>query len=637
LLAGGIFGLLQGTFYVSVGSTMGATLSFLMSRYLFQDFFKRKFASKTSLFIDGFEKEGGFYLFTLRLLPVFPFFLVNILMGITGIRVLTYALISWVGMLPGTLVYVNAGLQLASLTSLSGILSMELFLSFAALSLLPWAARFLIGILKHRKLYRDYPRPQSFDYNLIVLGAGAAGLISAYIAAAVKAKVLLIERAEMGGDCLNTGCVPSKSMLRAAHLLHDMRSAKAMGLDVQVGSVDFVALKASIQKKIQAIAPNDSVERYESLGVHCLKGSAVLKSPYSVEINGQTLTARHLILATGAEPIVPKISGLETVRFVTSETVWNLESLPKRLLVMGGGAIGCELAYAFAHLGSQVTIVEMAPQLLPREDPDVAQVAADSLTAAGVSLQLEAKVLSFGHATSAGVTSDYAETSQGRIPFDVVLLALGRKARTENMGFTELKIEKNTSGTLKADALLRTNYPNIFVAGDVTGPLQLTHVAGHQAWFAAVNALFSPFARMKIGYDAIPMVTYIHPEIARVGLTEKEAFEKGLAFETHKFPMAHLDRAITDGMTEGFVKVILAEGKGQILGAVITAPRAGEMLAEFTLAIRKKLSLNDIMGTVHPYPTYSEASKMVAGVWQKSKKRERTLKWLARYHAWRRG
>lgn len=631
LLAGGIFGFFWGTIYVSIGSTMGATLSFLMSRYLFQDFFKQKFASKTSLFIDGFQKEGGFYLFTLRLLPIFPFFLVNILMGITGIKVGSYVLYSWLGMLPGTMVYVNAGLQLSNLTSLQGILSVELLLSFVALSLLPWVGRVVIAILKNRRIYQNYPRPKAFDYNLIVLGAGAAGLISAYIAAAVKAKVALIERAAMGGDCLNTGCVPSKSLLRASHLIHDMKAAKALGIDVKMGALDFQTLKDSIRKKIETIAPNDSMERYRGLGVECFAGSARLKSPFEVEINGRTITGRNIILATGAEPLVPKIPGLETVKYLTSETIWNLNELPQRLLVLGGGAIGCELAYAFSYLGSDVTLIEKGPQLLGREDSDVAQVALDTLSAAGVKVVLNSEVTRF-----LGGESSSAETVNGRFPFDQVLLALGRKARTNGMGFDELKIEKNPNGTIKADGLLRTNFPNILVAGDVTGPLQFTHVAGHQAWFAAVNALFSPFARMKVSYDAIPMVTYLNPEIARVGMTENEARQKGLAIEVHKFPMTHSDRAITDGQTEGFVKVILVEGKGQILGAVIAAPRAGEMLAEFTLAIRKKLSLSDIMGTVHPYPTYSEAAKMVAGVWQKSKKRDRVLGYLQRYHQWRR-
>jgi len=641
LAGGAIFGLGTGTLVVSFASSLGATLAFLASRYLLAEGVRARFGARLADIDRGIAKEGGFYLFTLRLVPLFPFFMVNLLLGLTRMKAWTFYWVSQLGMLAGTLVYVNAGTQLARIDSLQGILSPALLGSFVLLGLFPLAAKRIVDAVKARRVYARWAgvKPKSFDRNLVVIGAGAAGLVTSYIAAVVKARVTLVERHKMGGDCLNYGCVPSKALIRTATLMAQVRDAQRYGIAQASATIDFAQVMARVAQVVRDIEPHDSVERYTRLGVDVVQGEARILNPWTVQIAGadgrmQTLTTRSIVIATGAEPLVPPLPGLEEAGYLTSDTLWDLRELPRRLLVLGGGPIGCELAQAFARLGAQVTQVEMAPRLMLREDEEVSALAQAALERDGVS------VLTGHQALRCEREGDerFLVVAQGgrerRIAFDRLLVAVGRKARLSGFGLEELGIP--TGRTVETNEYLETIYPNILAAGDVAGPYQFTHVGAHQAWYAAVNALFGTLRRFKADYSVIPWATFIDPEVARVGLSEQEAKEKGIAVEVTRYGIDDLDRAIADGAAHGFVKVLTVPGKDRILGVTIVGAHAAELLAEYVLAMRHGLGLNKILGTVHTYPTMSEANKYAAGEWKRAHAPQRLLEWLGRYHAWRR-
>ncbi len=640
LAAGALFGFWTGTTIVSIASTIGATLAFLVSRFVFRDAIQNKFRDKLQSLNQGIEKEGAFYLFTLRLIPIFPFFLVNLVMGLTPIRTFTYFWVSEVGMLPGTAAYVNAGTQLSRITSLKGILSIRLLISFAIIGVLPLISKAIVNSYKSKKLLRRFKKPRKFDYNLVAIGGGSAGLVSAYIGAAVKAKVALIEKHKMGGDCLNTGCVPSKAFIRSAKAFHDMKRAREFGLTAQA-SVDFAQVMERVQSVVGKVAPHDSRERYQNLGVACFDGSARIKSPYEIEVtnaNGvHTITTRSIIVATGAKPFVPPIPGLEAVGYLTSDTVWRTPSLPKRLLVLGGGPIGCELAQSFARFGSHVTMVEMQPQLMGREDADVADFVQKIFLKEGI------RVLTFHKAKSIvqengqkALIAEY-QGKELRVEFDEILLALGRRANVTGFGLEDLGVVISKLGTIEHDDFMRTNYPNIYVCGDVAGPYQFTHTAAHQAWYASVNALFSPLRKFKADYRVIPWTTFTDPEVARVGLSEREAKEKNIPYRLTRYDLSDLDRAIAEEEDHGFVKVLTPPKSDKILGATIVGAHAGEIITEYIAAMKHGFGLNQILGTVHIYPTFAEANKYAAGEWKKATAPKAALKWLEKMHAWRRG
>jgi pyruvate/2-oxoglutarate dehydrogenase complex dihydrolipoamide dehydrogenase (E3) component/uncharacterized membrane protein YdjX (TVP38/TMEM64 family) len=636
LAAGATMGLFPAFVLVSFASSLGATLAFLVSRFLLRDTIERHFGDRLKSMNDGIRREGGFYLFTLRLVPIFPFFVINLLMGLTAIRTLTFYVISQLGMLPGTLVYVNAGTQLSQLNSVSDVLSPELLLSFALLGLFPLLAKKGLELLKGRRELSRWKRPRSFDYNLVVIGAGSGGLVSAYIAAAIKARVALIEKKEMGGDCLNTGCVPSKALIKSAKVLALAKRAKDFGFRSGQFDFNFAEVMERVQTVIQTIAPHDSIERYQALGVDVIQGEAKIISPFEVAVGDRRLTTRNIIVATGAAPLIPNITGLEKVQYLTSDTIWKLRTQPKKLLVLGGGPIGCELAQAFQRLGSEVTIVDIAQGILNREDDDVGQHMNEVLKNEGVTIVSGAKAKAF--------EVDFqgkrliAESEQGDITldFDELLLALGRSPRTTGFGLEELGVRIQPRGTIEHDAFLRTNIPNLYCVGDVAGPFQLTHAAAHQAWYAAVNSLFSPFKSFRADYRVMPRVTFTDPEIATVGLTEKEALEKGIPFELTRFPMDDLDRAIAESETQGFIKVLTVPGKDRILGATVVAAHAGESFIELVTAMRHGIGLNKILGTIHPYPTFSEANKYAAGQWRRARVPQRIVSLLEKFHSWRR-
>lgn len=643
LAAGALFGVIEGTLLVSFASTIGATLAFLISRYLFRDGVQRRFGRRLKTINDGVARDGAFYLFTLRLVPVVPFFLINLLMGLTPISARTFYWVSQVGMLPGTLVYVNAGTQLAEIDSLRGIASPALLASLVALGVFPWFVKSLLSWINARKVYRGFSKPKRFDRNLVVIGAGAAGLVSAYIAAAVKAKVTLVESHKMGGDCLNFGCVPSKALIKSAKVAQEMREAQAYGLDAAVPALDFRRVMTRVKDIITAIEPHDSVERYTRLGVDVMQGHATIIDPWTVAIRRedgteQRLTTRSIIIAAGSRPAIPPVPGLETIEYVTSDTLWERfagrETPPGRLAVLGGGPIGCELAQAFARLGSQVTQIELQDRLLAREDADVADLARKTLEVSGVRVLTGHKVVEAARIAAGSALTVEADGARHTIECDDVLVAVGRAARLTGYGLEKLGIE--TGATVSTNEFLQTKFPNIYAAGDVAGPFQFTHTAAHQAWYAAVNALFGFARKFKADYRVIPRVTFLDPEIACVGITEREAAERGIAHEVTRFPIHELDRAIVETATNGFIKVLTEPGKDRILGVTIVGLNAGELLAEYVLAMKHGLGLNKILGTIHSYPTMAELNKYAAGEWKKSHAPQRTLAFLEKLHSWRR-
>jgi len=638
LAGGALFGLAAGTIAVSFASAVGATLVFLAARFLFRETIQKRFSKRLKAINEGVEKDGAFYLLALRLVPVFPFWVINLVMALTPIRTWTYYWVSQLGMLPATLVYVNAGTQLSEIESTGDVLSLELIGAFALLGLLPLILRWILRILKHRKIYAGHSKPGSFDYNVIVLGAGSAGLVSAYIGSTVKARVALIEKHKMGGDCLNTGCVPSKTLLRSARLVQEARESQRYGIRSMDAKFSLSEILDRVRTVVARIEPNDSPERYRSMGVDVIEGAGTVVSPWSVEVDGRTLSARSIILATGAEPLVPPIEGLDRVDYLTSDTIWALDALPERFVVLGGGPIGCELAQAFARLGSKVTIVEMADRLVPREDPDASEALMRRLRDEGVTIATGHKAAKFEASADGGGTlvceRDGEEVS---VQFDRVLVALGRRARTRGFGLEALGVEVAGNGTIDVDPWLRTNFPNIYVCGDAAGPYQFTHVAAHQAWFASVNALLAPFWSFRVDYRVIPWATFTEPEVARVGLNETDAHEQDIDYEVTRYSLEDLDRAIADGQDAGFVKVLTEPGKDRILGATIVGHHAGELISEFVLAMKHGLGLNKILGTIHIYPTMSEANKFAAGEWKKARKPERLLRLAQRFFSWRRG
>lgn len=636
LLAGAIFGLLLGSFLVIFAATIGATIAFWLARYLLGNTIQERYADKLKTINTGVEKDGAFYLLTLRLLPIFPFFIINVLMGLTPIRTITYVVTSFFGMLAGTIIFVNVGTQLANLESISGILTPRIWGAFILLAIFPWIAKFIINSIKTRRIYASFNKPKSFDYNLAVIGAGSAGLVSSYIAAAVKAKVVLIEKHKMGGDCLNTGCVPSKALIRSAKFISQVNHAEKYGFKNAKVDFDFKDVMSRVQGVIKDIEPHDSVERYSSLGVECIQGEAKLKDPWTVEVNGKSFTSKNIILATGAEPFVPPIPGLDKVKYYTSDTIWNLEELPKNMAVLGGGPIGCELAQCFARLGAQVTLVEMAPRIMLMEDTEIASMVETSLIADGVNLLTNYTASEVRQGDGVNTLVCTKEDSEFVLPFDVLLVAVGRKARGNDVWDKNLNIEQRKNGTLEVNDYLQTNYPNIYACGDVTGPYQLTHMAAHQAWYTSVNSLFGAFKKFRVDYSVIPWCTFTEPEVAHVGLNEQQAKDKNIGYEVSRFDIGELDRAIADGEAHGVVKVLTKPGKDNILGVTIVGDHAGDLISEYVSAMKHGLGLNKILGTIHIYPTLAEANKYAAGEWKRAHAPERLLNWVEKFHAYAR-
>ena len=646
LASGASFGLVWGTVVVSLASTLGATLAMLAARTVLRESIEKRFGKRLVEVNKGIDKEGAFYLFTLRLIPVIPFFALNLLMGLTRIKIWTFFWVSQIGMLAGTVAYVYAGTEIAKIDSLRSILSPGLIGAFVLLGLFPLVAKRVLDAVRRRKVYARWKavRPKRFDRNLVVIGAGSGGLVSALIAAAVKSKVTLVEAHKMGGDCLNFGCVPSKALIKTAKLRHQILHSAKYGLATSSTSFSFREVMARIHSIIAEIAPHDSVERYTGLGVEVLMGHARIVNPWTVEVTlndggTRSLTTRSIVIAAGARPFVPPLPGLDTVGYVTSDTLWDefakLDQMPQRMVVLGGGPIGCELAQAFARLGADVTQVEMGPRVMIREDEEVSELARKSMQADGVKVLTSHKALRCEKSREAKSIIVEHQGQEQRIEFDALVCAVGRTARLSGYGLEELGIP--THKTVDTNEYLQTLYPNIYAAGDVAGPYQFTHVAAHQAWYAAVNALFGDFKKFKADYSVIPWATFIDPEVARVGLNEQEAKEQGIAYEVVKFGIDDLDRAIADSEACGFVKVLTVPGKDRILGVTIVGVHAGDLLAEYVMAMKHGLGMNKILGTIHIYPTLAEANKYAAGEWKRAHQPKRLLEWVRKYHDWKRG
>ncbi|MBI2318471.1 MAG: FAD-dependent oxidoreductase, partial [Betaproteobacteria bacterium] len=590
LAGGAIFGLLWGTLIVSFASSIGATAAFLASRFVLRDWVQQRFGSRLQSINEGFGKEGGFYLFALRLVPAFPFFVINLLMGLTPIRAWTFYWVSQAGMLAGTVVYVNAGTHLARIDSLRGILSPGLIISMSLLGVFPLAAKKIVDVFKARRVYAGWRKPRRFDRNLVVIGAGSAGLVASYIAAAVKARVTLVEKHRMGGDCLNTGCVPSKALIKTARVLAQFRRARDYGLKSATVEFDFAEVMERVQRVVKTVEPHDSAARYTELGVECLHGEAKIVSPWEVEVRlesgaTQRLTTRAIVIAAGARPFVPPIPGLDEVGYLTSDSVWSLRTLPKRLVVLGGGPIGAELTQVFARLGSKVTQVEMLPRILIREDPEVSATVMGKFREEGIDVLVNHKAKRFLVENEQKVLVAEYNGSEVRIEFDEVLVAVGRVANTEGYGLEELGIPLAKTRTVETNEYLQTIYPNIYACGDVAGPYQFTHTAAHQAWYASVNALFGMFRKFRADYSVIPWATFTDPEVARVGLNEIEAKERRIPCELSTYPINDLDRAIADEEAHGYVRVLTVPGKDAILGVTIVGARSGDLIAEFVAAM----------------------------------------------------
>jgi pyruvate/2-oxoglutarate dehydrogenase complex dihydrolipoamide dehydrogenase (E3) component/uncharacterized membrane protein YdjX (TVP38/TMEM64 family) len=641
LAGGAMFGLVVGTIVVSFASSIGATLAFLASRYILADAVRARFGARLAEVDKGITKDGPFYLFTLRLIPAIPPAAINLLFGLTKMRTWTFYWVSQIGMLAGTIVYINAGTQLAKIDSPAGILSPGLIVSFLLLGFFPLVAKKIVDAVKARRVYARWSdrKPKRFDRNLVVIGAGAAGLVSAYIAAAVKAKVTLVEGHKMGGDCLNYGCVPSKALIRSAKLMHQMRHGATYGIAGAQAQMSFADVMERVQRVVKDVEPHDSVERYTGLGVDVVLGRAKIVDPWHVQItlhdgSVQTLSTRAIVLATGAEPFVPPLPGIQDVGVLTSDTLWQMREQPKRLVVLGGGPIGCELAQAFARLGSQVTQIEMLDRIMVREDADVSVFAKQALERDGVTVLTGHKALRCERDGEAKAIVVEAGGQQTRIQFDTLICAVGRVARLKGYGLEELGIPAQR--TIETNDHLQTIYPNIYACGDVAGPYQFTHTAAHQAWYAAVNALFGFARKFKADYSVIPWATFIDPEVARVGLNEQEARERGVAFEVTRYGIDDLDRAIADSAAHGWIKVLTVPGKDKILGVTIVGEHAGDLLAEYVLAMKHGIGLNKILGTIHTYPTLAESNKYVAGEWKRAHQPLGLLRWVERLHAWRR-
>jgi len=636
LLAGAIFGLPLGVAIVLSAATIGATIAFWCSRYIFQGFVQNRFGDKLQAINQGIEEDGAFYLFTLRLIPIFPFFIINIVMGLTPIKTIVFFAVSLVGMIAGSLIYVNVGTQLANIDSLSGVFTPGLVAAFTLLAIFPWLAKKVLEAIKVKRIYSKFTKPKKYDRNLIVIGAGSGGLVSAYIAATVKAKVTLIEKHKMGGECLNTGCVPSKALIRSAKFISQVKMAHQYGFKPTEIEFDFKDIMQRVRNVITKIEPHDSIERYTKLGVECIHGEARLKDPWTIEVNGQTLTGKNIILATGAKPFVPNIPGLDKVEYFTSDSIWNLNELPKNLVVLGGGPIGCELAQSFARFGAHVTQVEMAPRIMLREDPEISTMVAESLRKDGVQILTGYLANEVIQRNGSNILICKHKNANIEVPFDALLVAVGRSAQTEGIWDQSLQIKCSQKGTLELNEFLQTNYPNIYGCGDVAGPYEFTHTAAHQAWYASVNALFGSFKKFRVDYSVIPWCTFTEPEVARVGLNEEDARQQNIEVEVTRYDISDLDRAIVDEVAHGVVKILTRPGKDKILGVTIVGDHAGDLITEYISAMKHGLGLNKILGTIHIYPTLSEANKYAAGEWKKSHVPEKLLHWVKRYHDFRR-
>lgn len=637
LLAGAVFGWKWGTVIVSVSSTAGACCAFLLSRYFFRELIGEKYSGKGKSVLDAYESKGPLFLLSLRLVPIVPYFLVNLLMGVTRIPLATFALLSAVGMFPSTMLYVKAGVNFSQIRSVSDILSKKMLLLFCFFALIPVAANWMLPRIRFWWVMRKYPKPKSFDYNFVVVGAGSAGLVAANLGARLQAKVALVERGKSGGDCLNRGCVPSKTLLAIAKGVHHRESAESVSAPYGKAKKEYTAVRRSIQRVIEQIAPHDSFERYESLGVDCFEGNAEVISPYEVKVGEKVLTTKNVVIATGASPILPVMPGIREQGVYTSDTIWEMQDLPTRLLVLGGGAIGCELAQAFSRLGVKVTIVEKGPRILAREDERASMLLTGSLQKEGVKLFCETEAVRIDRVQEhLNVQMRRLDGSAENLEVDAVLVALGRKPNQEV--FLNAKgIESLSRAAVKVDSDLSvTTLPNFFFCGDSIGPDFFTHAAGFQGSVVALNALFGGWRKFSGTPKVMPRCIFTEPEVASVGMGEDVLKREKIPFTVCFYSWEKFDRALTEGKENGFVKVFLARGSDKILGATIVGERAGEILQQIVFAMHHGKGLGSFVNVIQPYPSYADCVRMAALAWKNNSAPKWIFPWLRDFHKWNR-
>ena len=683
--AGFAYGVAVGIPLVWVSANLGAAVAFLLGRTLARDRIAARVAGnlKFAAIDRAVGQEGLKIVLLTRLSPAFPFNLLNYAYGLTRVTFRDYAIGSLVGMIPGTAMYVYLGSLITSLTELaSGVPS-----GGAAKQVLTWvgfAATVAVTVVitriarraldeatggavesaptrsapapggaalhgerplvlpddeHNRKLLaavhpsgRPNPTP-SGRYNLVVIGAGTAGLVSAAGAAGLGARVALVESHLMGGDCLNMGCVPSKALISASRAAASARHAGDLGVRIGSVDVDFAAVMERMRRLRARLAPLDGVERFTGLGVDVYLGAARFTSPTTVLVDGRTLEFSRAIVATGARAAAPPIPGLEEAGYLTNESVFWLTELPRRLIVVGAGPIGCELAQVFASFGSDVTVLHMDSHVLPRDDPDAAAIVERRLGADGVRLVHEATIDRIERRGADLVVACRAGGAMHEAVGDRILVAAGRAANVAGLGLEAAGVRYETGGVV-VDDHLRTSNPRIYAAGDVASRFQFTHVADALARIAIQNALFGTFGRKKASALTIPWCTYTTPEVAHVGLSPRDAEARGIALSTITIPLRDVDRAVLDGDEEGFVRVHLARGGDKILGATLVAARAGDMISELTLAMTAGVGLGTIAATIHPYPTEAEAMKKAADAYNRTRLTPLVKKvfawWLAR-------
>lgn len=517
--------------------------------------------------------------------------------------------------------------------------------ALSAIVLLIVAAVLIGGSAIRRPTVNGVSAPKKFDRNVIVIGAGSAGLTAAYLAAKAGAAVSIVEAREMGGDCLNTGCVPSKALIKSARAAAIMRSASRYGLKDAAPELDFAEVMARVNRVVADIAPHDSVETFTNYGVDVIRGYARFTDPWTVEIalndgvdEGGTrrLTARHFVVATGSEPIVPEIAGVEDSGYLTSETLWDAMSarttVPARFVIVGGGPIGCELAQSFQRLGSQVVIVEQSDRLLGKEDSDAADLVRVRMEAEGVQVLTEYEAARFEGGRTVVL---HGPDGESRIDYDALLIGIGRTARLTGYGLEAIGVD--TAKTIAVDGKLQSSLPHIFAAGDVAGPFQFTHAAGFQGLKAGYSALFAPLYSPKASDPVMPRATYTEPEVASVGLNEASAKEQGIAYALTRFAMSELERAVAEGETDGFIKVLTKPGGDTILGAVVVSSNAADILTSFTIAMTHGMGLAKLMEVIYPYPSWAEAAKLAAQEHALAHVSEGLIAVAARYLRWQRG
>lgn len=448
-----------------------------------------------------------------------------------------------------------------------------------------------------------------YDYHVAIIGAGSAGLVVASGCANIGAKVALFEKDKMGGDCLNFGCVPSKSFLRSAHIADFIKNSEDFGIESSINKIDITKVMKRVKSVIDEIAPHDSKERYEKLGVDVFSEEAFLADNHTIKTDNINITAKYIVIATGSGPLVPPIPGLKDVPYLTNKNIFNIQALPEHLIVLGGGPIGLELGQGFRHLGSDVTIIDMLPSIFPKDDPEVAPILEKHLIKDGLKLEFNSKIIEVVSENDSVIVVIEKDNKKEKITGDAILVSLGRIPSNKNLGLEIIGINTDKKGYIITDKTLKTSVNNIYACGDVVGPYQFTHMAGYQAGIVVRNIILP--IKSKVNYSTVPWVTYTKPEVAHVGYTEPWAKSEGIYAEKVVISLAEMDRAKAENDKDGFLKLILGK-KNKIIGATMVGEKAGEMIAVASLAIREGLSATNFAGQIFSYPTESEIYKFAS-------------------------